>query len=366
MAFQRTPRQKLIDFIKDNLTIIALVILGLGLVTFALGPVRSFLANRPADAPINPNTANRPVAILLSGDTVDEESVSIARIAQPYTTIPDRPRDTVSTYTVQAGDTLFSIAAQFGLDPSSLFWANTDKLRDVHMMQAGMELVILPVDGVLHRSDETLNIEQIADLYSAGFDDIIFSEFNELSEFDRNYVPPWGMQIVVPGGIGEFTDFRPSVVEVVDQATGTVVRGFMPGMAGSCAVGIAGGGGTGVWTLPVGSPNLAQGFYPGHAGLDFAANTGTPALAADTGIVVFSGWVDASWGYGILVVLDHGNGFTTYYAHLSSVNVGCGQSVPRGSAVGQIGSTGNSSGPHLHFEIRTGDIPVDPSGFIAY
>ncbi len=367
MSFQRTPTQKIIDFLRDHLSVIALIILGIGIAAFMLGPVRGFLSRQAERAAANPAIANRPVAArLLSNNEQAEQFASIVRVAQPYTTIPDRPRDTIETYTVQPGDTLFSIANQFGLDPSSLFWANTDKLRDVHMMQAGMELVILPVDGVLHRSDETLTIEQIADLYSADFDAIIFSEFNELSAFDRNYVPPWGMQIVVPGGIGEFTDFRPSVVEVVDEATGTVVRGFMPGMAGSCAVGTQGGGGTGVWTLPVGSPNLAQGFYPGHAGLDFAANTGTPAMAADTGVVVFSGWVDASWGYGILVVLDHGNGFTTYYAHLSGVNVGCGQTVPRGSGVGQIGSTGNSSGPHLHFEIRSGDIPVNPSSFIGY
>jgi len=355
------PERSIVSRLLTPISIGALIV---GLVLFAIGPIRMLLQRGSGGLPEGPGGANP--AVLLLGDSDDtNEGATVQRVAEPFTIVPERPRNDIQKYTVQPGDTLFSIANRFDLDPSSIFWANTVQLRDVHMMQVGMELNILPVDGVLHRSDETLTIEQIADQYNADFDDIIFSEYNELSEFDRNYVPPWGMQIVVPGGTSEVIDFRPSVVEVVDQTTGNIVRGFMPGMAGSCAPGIAGGGGSGGWTLPVTAPNLAQGFYPGHSGIDLAANVGTPALAADTGVVVFSGWVDPDWGYGILVVLDHGNGFTTYYAHLSSINVGCGQQVSRGSSVGQIGSTGNSSGPHLHFEIRSGDIPVDPAGFVG-
>jgi murein DD-endopeptidase MepM/ murein hydrolase activator NlpD len=94
-----------------------------------------------------------------------------------------------------------------------------------------------------------------------------------------------------------------------------------------------------------------------HEGIDIAAGTGTPIWAAAAGTVIHAGWLG---GYGNLVVVDHGNGLATAYAHASAILVGVGQSVAQGETVSLVGSTGNSSGPHLHFEVRVNGSAVDP------
>ena len=110
---------------------------------------------------------------------------------------------------------------------------------------------------------------------------------------------------------------------------------------------------------------ITSGFGPRwgrmHEGLDIAGSSGTPIAAAATGTVISAGW---SGGYGQLVVLDHGNGLSTAYAHLSSISVSIGQTVPQGSAVGGMGTTGNSTGVHLHFEVRVNGGAVDPLGYL--
>ena len=99
-----------------------------------------------------------------------------------------------------------------------------------------------------------------------------------------------------------------------------------------------------------------------HAGIDFRASTGTPVLAAASGKVTFAG---TNGGYGKMVEVDHGNGFSTRYAHLSHIGVAVGQSIGGGQRIGAAGSTGRSTGPHLHFEVRRGGSAVDPSRFMA-
>lgn len=94
-----------------------------------------------------------------------------------------------------------------------------------------------------------------------------------------------------------------------------------------------------------------------HAGVDLAAPVGTPVSAAFEGNVSVANW---SGGYGLLVVLDHGNGTQTRYAHLSKLNVAAGQHVRQGEIVGLVGSTGHSTGPHLHYELRYKGRPVNP------
>lgn len=338
---------------------IGVALIGLALV-FA-GPVRTMLdgPDKPTGGDgrlLAPLQGQSDLAALAGGDP-------LTRQLAPFTTIPDRPRDRVITYTVQPGDTLVNIADMFGLDRTTVFWSNSAQLEgDVHMLRPGMDLYILPMDGVYHVSDEKLNIQQIADKYSVDPDVIRYSEYNELSEYPLDAIPPWGMPIVVPGGVGEFADWRPPIVETRDRDTGVVLTSFMPNMPGSCSADIEGYGGTGSWVLPLESYTLTQSFYPGHYGVDLAAPVGTPVGAADAGVVIFAGWND--WGYGNLVVLDHGNGWTTYYGHLSTVGVSCGQFVERGGYIGGVGSTGKSSGPHLHFEMRYGHTPHDPAGYL--
>ena len=350
------------------LTPISIGVALIGLLLVGIGPARDLLAERLGAA--RSGEGGAPGERLTGGSVA---SASLApglvvfdREPAPYTVIPDRPLNRVTTYQVQPGDTLFGIAERFGIEPNTVFWANSETLRDnVHMLQPGMDLYILPVNGVYHKSDGEQSLQRIADKYLVDVDAIIGSEYNELDGYTAADAPPWGMRIVIPDGYRE-VEFPPVIVETVDEATGVVSRSFMPGMGGSCAAGIAGSGGTGVWALPLAAFAFTQAFYPGHSGVDLAAPVGTPVLAADDGVVIFAGWTNADWGYGILVVLDHGNGWTTYYAHLSSVGVGCGQYVSRGGYVGAVGSTGQSSGPHLHFEMRWNHVPDNPASYIGF
>lgn len=103
------------------------------------------------------------------------------------------------------------------------------------------------------------------------------------------------------------------------------------------------------------------GYQRFHAGIDFGADYGSPILAADRGVVIFAGWYG---GYGNAVILDHGNGLTTMYAHAQELYVAEGQTVERGKAIAATGSTGFSTGPHLHFEVRKDGEPVDPAGYL--
>ena len=99
-----------------------------------------------------------------------------------------------------------------------------------------------------------------------------------------------------------------------------------------------------------------------HAGLDLAAPCGTPIKAAGTGIILSAGFNGG--GYGNMTLISHGNGLSTLYGHQSSINVSPGQSVTQGQTIGYVGSTGKSTGCHLHFEVRVNGNPVDPSGYL--
>jgi murein DD-endopeptidase MepM/ murein hydrolase activator NlpD len=98
-----------------------------------------------------------------------------------------------------------------------------------------------------------------------------------------------------------------------------------------------------------------------HEGIDIGAGYGSPIVAAAAGRVIYCGWED---GYGNLTVIDHGNGLSTAYGHQSSIGVSCGQDVAQGQTIGAVGSTGHSTGPHLHFEVRVNGAPVDPLGYL--
>lgn len=118
---------------------------------------------------------------------------------------------------------------------------------------------------------------------------------------------------------------------------------------------------TGSVNQPYGRPvggTLTQGYTGRHYGLDFGIPVGTPVKATMDGEVIFAGWHNG--GYGNLVILENGS-YQTYYAHLSSIPVQVGQVVKAGNAIGLSGNTGNSTGPHLHYEVRCDKAPIDPS-----
>lgn len=371
----RVAIYKIAAFVERRLTPISIGVALFGLVLVILGPVRDVVGGRTGDSESigvsATSTGSGGSELLVAGgvDATVQGMAALRREFEPYTIIPDRPRNTVITYIVQPGDTVFGIADGFGLSPDTIFWAS-EVLRDnVHMLSTGVELYILPTDGVYHRSDGMYSIDWLAQHYQVTSEAIIETEYNQLGGYTPNDIPPEGMRIVIPGGVRDYrpdyTWYAPEPASSDSGSSGSSGQyQFAPGHPGSC-VAMAGGGGTGIWANPVqGGYNITQGYYPWHTGIDLASVESTPIIATDTGIVIFAGW--NNWGYGNLVVLDHGNGWVTIYGHLASVGVGCGQMVSRGQYIGGMGNTGNSSGPHLHFEMHwyhTPDNPLNSIGF---
>jgi murein DD-endopeptidase MepM/ murein hydrolase activator NlpD len=262
------------------------------------------------------------------------EVESIVRAPMPRTQIPSRLRRSVITYTVQPGDTVEGIAIMFGIQPETIMWSNSAVEDAPDYLQIGQELVILPVNGVYHTVAKGDSLESIAKKYKAQTESITGVSFNLLAPPDFKIEP--GMKLIVAGGE------KPYVPKVVTAYAGSVPQGAR---------------GTGRFQWPV-LGTLTQGYWWGHRALDLGAATGSPVYAADGGFVSFAGWTDI--GYGNLIVIDHANGYATYYAHLSGFRVFMGQGVQRGQLIGLVGSTGNSSGPHLHFEIRYNHSLLNP------
>jgi murein DD-endopeptidase MepM/ murein hydrolase activator NlpD len=250
----------------------------------------------------------------------------ISRLAQPHTIIPDRPRLDIITYTVQAGDTVQAIAALFSLQPTTIMWADPTIEDAPDLLRIGQVVTILPVDGVYHEVAEGDTLESIAEKYKVEPDAITSCQYNHLEGL--GYAMTEGVYLIVPDGE------KPYVPKVVTTYSGSVPEGAR---------------GTGRFQWPV-LGSITQGYWYGHRAIDIGAPTGSAVLATDGGFVSFAGWTDI--GYGYLVVIDHANGFATYYAHLSSIYVSTGQAVERGQVIGGVGSTGWSTGPHLHFEVR--------------
>jgi murein DD-endopeptidase MepM/ murein hydrolase activator NlpD len=182
-------------------------------------------------------------------------------------------------------------------------------------------------------------LESIAKKYKANAADIIAYEPNRLDP--KSPVIQAGQKLVVPGGR------KPVVVKQVKVYSGPV-----PASAAK---------GTGRFVWPT-TGYITQGYKPLHRAIDIAGRVGLPVKASDAGYVVESGWSNA--GYGYFIVVDHRNGFQTLYAHLSRILVSPGQSVGKGATIALMGSSGRSTGPHLHFEVRQGGGIRNPFGYL--
>jgi murein DD-endopeptidase MepM/ murein hydrolase activator NlpD len=279
----------------------------------------------------------------------------------PFTIVPDRPRTEVIPYEIIEGDTVFAIAQHFGLAPETIAWSN-DRAT-IMSLRAGRTINIPPVDGVYHRVIGSRTIAQIAADYGVSDPYIVIdSEYNNLFGVSPETVLPSGTDIMIPGGEAEQISWNPRVERTGgDAQSGGNFVSFAPGEAGSCGrVNNVGGS---FWSSPIDAYTFVQGFSSFHTGVDLSANIGTPVKAANGGVVIFAGW--NSFGYGSTIVLSHGP-FTTLYGHLSGINVGCGQVVNAGQVIGAVGTSGNSSGPHLHFEIRYLDVPQNPTATLPF
>jgi len=269
----------------------------------------------------------------------------IIRRTALHTNIPTRPRTEVIEYSVTTGDSVFGIAQSFNLHPETILWANYDQLNDSpDMLNPGMMLNVPPVDGVYYQWQEGDTFESVAAKFIAKVEDILGWEGNNFDLTNPQVEP--GAWIMVPNG---HRKFRPWLVPTIARTNSGVSKSVLG--PGACEGNYAGAYGSGAFAWPTASHTLSgNDYWSGHLGIDISGYSGDGVFASDAGVIVFAGW--ANGGYGNMVMVDHGNGYQTLYAHLSVVNASCGQSVYTGTYIGSVGSTGNSTGSHLHFEVR--------------
>ncbi len=253
----------------------------------------------------------------------------------------EKPWNQVSEYTVKEGDTLSSIGAKFDLSIDSLKWANPS--INWQKVKPGVVVKVPPVTGVVYKVKPGDTVYSIAKKFQTDAQGIVDFPMNTFSD-DETFALVAGQTLIVPDGImsDEVAPSAPNIARVLTPDAGSVTAS-----------------GSFVWPA---FGKITQPFRWYHKGLDIANHDGGAILAADSGTVVVSGWSNS--GYGNHVIVDHGNGFQTLYAHMSSIAVTTGIRVNRGATLGQMGSTGRSTGTHLHFEIRTSSGNMDPLGYL--
>lgn len=269
--------------------------------------------------------------------------ISLETLTRFRTDISDKPRSEIIEHTVEGGETLSSIGVKYGVSSESIMWANS--LTDEKGIKPGQKLKILPVSGVAHKVVSGDSLESVAKKYSAESQAIVDFPFNDIPDDFKLKV---GQVLIVPDGIPP---------EVKNPPKPKIQPQYIAKGITTSPTFTAPGGGNFIW--PASFVYVSQYFAWYHPGLDLA-NPGAPAIiAADGGTVVVAGWPD-NYGYGNRVVIDHGNGYQTLYAHLSNVYVSSGQRISRGQSIGQMGSTGRSTGIHLHFEISFKGASLNP------
>lgn len=278
-------------------------------------------------------------SIDIIGDSTLVPSLSNGRLSgdEDFVSSDSSGRQT-SIYVVREGDSLSEIAEMFDVSVDTVVWANN---LEGETIQQGEILIILPIDGVRHVAKEGDTVASIARKYDADVEEIV--TYNELDEAGSLQI---GAIIDVPGGSMSEQQSQPKreVTASNTQVSGAAVA---PRNAPSLS---------GYYMHPVPGSVVTQRLH-GYNAVDFGAPIGTSILAAASGMVKRS--VEGGWngGYGSFIVIEHDNGTETLYSHNSSNIVSVGQRVVQGQVIGYIGSTGRSTGPHLHFEVRGASNP---------
>ena len=348
------------SMLRAGTTVLSIVLLGVVILL-----LRVFYAQAPeTDATANALQTGPTVPVPGFEDALPAAEMAfggIPRLADVHTTIPSRPRQEVIKYTVLEGDSVFGIAEKFGLKPETVLWGNYYiLLDDPHALQPDQELNILPVDGTYHEWQQGEGLNGISQYYGVSPEDIINYPANNLDpaaigDFANPNIAP-GTWLVVPGGRREFIAWSAPLGVTRENPASARVLG-----PGACDPVSGGAVGFGAFIWPSNNHYISGFDYrpdANHWGIDIAGNDGEGVYATDAGVIVYAGW--NNYGYGNMIMVDHGNDFQSLYAHLSAINVGCGQSVGQGDVIGAIGNTGRSTGSHLHFEIRAISSWVNP------
>lgn len=345
-----------------HVLIIGVVVVAAWLARFALWDLL------PAQIKINPASPAETTSSAATHNSSlplpreDSSERTINRLINFHTYMPSRPRSEVEVYSVLAGDSLFAIANKFNLQPETILWSNYTALKDdPDLITPAQELFILPIDGLYYQWQAGGRLDIVAENYGVNVVDIVSWPGNHLDPGIHLENPDIGQGtwLVIPGGHREFVQWRvPQLIRTDDMkwfyaGPGTCRGGYLSTVQGY---------GSFIW--PSASRNTSRGNPYGayHHAIDISEKTGNPIYATDNGVVVFSG--ESTWGYGNLVVIDHGNGWQSVYAHLSQILLGCGADVYQGDQLGMAGSTGNSTGPHLHFELTINGAYVNPLNYL--
>ena len=265
------------------------------------------------------------------GDIVVTDNALIANGIVGENDISPMGSNEIRVYTVREGDSLSQVAEMFGVTTNTILWAND--LPRATQIQPGDVLVILPIAGVQHTVKSGDTLSTIAKKYDGDAEEIL--AFNQLTDESELVV---GDELIIPGGSVQSVQARAATARPV-KISGSV-----------------GGASSAGFINPAPGATRTQGIH-GTNGVDLAGNTGSTIRAAAAGEVIVSkssGW---NGGYGQYIVVRHNNGTQTLYSHLSENYVGVGAYVAQGEAIGAMGNTGRSTGPHVHFEVRGANNP---------
>lgn len=257
------------------------------------------------------------------------------------TDISQKPRDKVITYEIQKGDTISTISQKFGISQETIKWQNnltSDNLT------VGDSLEILPVTGMVYKVQSGDTVYTIAKKFDTDPQKIVDFPFNDFAN-PETFSLVNGQMLIVPDGIkpSEKPYYKPQVY-----------------LASGPSVGVSSGG----FTWPAqGVVSQFASWY--HNAIDIASSYNAPIVPSRSGTVISVSTGSWDYGYGNSVVIDHGDGYSTLYAHMNIVNVSPGESVSGGSTIiGTIGMTGRTTGPHVHFEIRRNGSTINPLSFL--
>lgn len=275
-----------------------------------------------------------PTALVEGGSTLTKPTI----ITEDPTTLK---RSKTIVYTIESGDTISTIARKFGITTNSVLWANSLSFYD--FIKPGQRLNIPPTSGVIHKVAKNETLGAIVKKYSGDLEKTV--EFNKLGSA-HNIKP--GDLIMVPDGQ------PPRAVATRSSRAVAYVSGIVPPSAANIPA-----GSKMLW--PTTGRKINQYYSWRHHGLDIDGELSSPIYAAESGTITRVGW---GRGYGNVIDIDHGNGKKTRYAHCSKLFVKKGQKVAKGETIGMIGSTGWSTGPHLHLEVIINGSKKNPLSYI--
>lgn len=309
-------------------------VLGLSLTVFVFG---EFLSGTKIVQIRTPNYEFLPIG----GDVLAATNVAVTRISSSPNTEP-------ITYIVVEGDTLSSIGQKYSISVDAIRYANN--LTDLNYLKIGQELTIPPIEGVVYKVQKGDSIESVAQKFAVASQAVV--DFNYL---DEPFELTVGQELIIPDA--KIPEPRPKTLD--ERPAIPTYPSYDVDAYTNIPYTDSGFVGTGRFVWPTNARFISQYFSWYHPALDITK--GGPIYAADSGTVIRAGW----WpnGYGYAVQIDHGNGYTTTYAHLNRIDVSVGDSLDRGQVLGIMGSTGRSTGTHVHFVIQYYGQYINPLNF---